>query len=64
MTWPLATGIADMWRCWLVRVESPYAPDGYILVDNDDSWGEQNLGQLPNLINVSRCARLDCFPLD
>ena len=52
-TWPLATGLAEMWRCWLVRVESPYAPGGYLLVDRDDSWGEQNLGQLPNLINVS-----------
>jgi hypothetical protein len=21
MTWPLATGLAEMWRCWLVKVE-------------------------------------------
>ena len=54
LSWPLATGLAEMWRCWLVKVESPGSPDGYLLVDKDDSWGEQNLGQLPNLINPNQ----------
>lgn len=54
MTWPLATGLAEMWRCWLVKVDSPGSPDGYLLVDENDSWGEQNLGQLPNLINPNQ----------
>lgn len=31
--WPLATGLAEMWRCWLVHVDSPGSPDGYLLVD-------------------------------
>ena len=41
LAWPLATGLAEMWRCWLVKVDSPGSPDDYLLVDEDDSWGEQ-----------------------
>ena len=33
---------------------SPGSPDGYLLVDENDSWGEQNLGQPPNLINPNQ----------
>ena len=53
-TWPLLTGFAKKWRCWLVRTPSVGAPDGYLLVDRDDSWGEQNQGGLPNLINPTQ----------
>lgn len=53
-TWPLATGLAEMWRCWLVKTPAASAPGGYLLVDEDDSWGEQNLGQTPNLINPNQ----------
>lgn len=32
-TWPLLTGFAKKWRCWLVRVPSIGAPDGFLLVN-------------------------------
>ena len=32
-TWPLLTGFAKKWRCWLVRVPSVGAPDGFLLVN-------------------------------
>ena len=43
-----------MWRCWLVHTESPGAPDGYLLVDRNDSWGEQNLMQPPDMVNPNQ----------
>ena len=54
MTWPLLTGFAAKWRCWLKPVPSVGAPDGYLLVDYDDSWGEQNLDAQPQLINPTQ----------
>lgn len=37
-TWPLLTGFARKWRCWLVRVPSVGAPDGYLLVNYHGKW--------------------------
>ena len=54
MTWPLLNGFATKWRCWLKPVPSVGAPDGYLLVDYDDSWGEQNIDGKPDLVNPTQ----------